>query len=157
MSNVAYDLNKFAPKQEDKKEKRTDIKVTKRNDNPVIKPKHHLARAIINVVFAVAFVVLVCGVLYTQSTLAELQSDIKTQNSALKEEKSINASLTLNMGSKANLKDIEERAKEMGMIKPEQDDTIYIRPSDGERVIVKENSFKSFWSNMFDKVKGTTD
>lgn len=101
---------------------------------------------------AAVMLFLICGVLYTQSTIAELQTSINTQNKQLAEVNTENRNLVSQLDSKVNLKTIEDQAASLGLVKMENSQKVYIRSHVENKIVVQENGLtkllKKPWGTM---------
>lgn len=151
MAQIAYELERFAPA-----EKRADIRVAKRSR--VKKPDAARGiRIFANGILITMVVMLACGVLYTQTTLNELQGKIDTQKKEFTEQQALNAYLTLEMENISNIKDIEDKAISMGMVKMNGNQITYIQVEEGESIEIKETGLAKMFSKANDNFMSIMD
>lgn len=139
MAEPAYELQRFAPRAE-KPEPKPRVRVAKQRANTA-KPVFRMIRTLLAVAF---IVVLVCGVLYTQTTVTELQSQISDKNQELVEEEALYAYLSFELESMTTQRNIEQRAEELGLVPINSNQITYVQVEDGEQIEVRDNDFSLF-------------
>ncbi len=137
MAQPAYNLDHFAPAHRAAPRRTAPgVRVAKRAQSARRQQMGKMLRTLLAVMVLVA---LVSGVLYTQATLTELQSQISALEAQLNEEKSYNYYLTFELDNMTSLKNIEERAQQLGLQRMDNDQIVYFRAEDGSGIEVKEN------------------
>lgn len=140
MPEAAYELERFAPSA---KKQAPRIKVAKRSR---VEKQSKSLRLLGNLFMATVVVVLACGVLYTQNNITELQTQIASQQKELVEQKAMYAYLNFELESMSNIKNIEKRAVELGMIKMDGSQMAYVQVEEGDSIQVKESGVDLFLS-----------
>lgn len=132
MGMEAYDLNRFAARPEREREREREKKpeapklklVTKREK----KQKRAKLLSTLRIAISAALVLgLVVGVLYTQTEMMELQTEINQQTSQLNEANATQIYLTNELENKANMQDVATRAAELGLVKTEKSQYVYMQ------------------------------
>lgn len=154
MAKTAHQLNYPAPRRsvvtEEKPELRVSINVKKRKRKERIK--------VFGIVITVAVMLfLICGMLYTQSTIAELQTNLNLQTKELAEVNTENRNLTSQLDSKVNLKTIEQQAADLGLVKMENGQKIYIRSQAGNQIIIQQNGLSKILSSAQDEISNVVE
>lgn len=137
MANPAYDFTRFAPKTE--APARPQVRVVKPRRKTREKALAKL-RTVGTVLCVLAIVALACGVLQTQTTIAQLQTDIAEQNKLAVEEEALGAFLTYELDSQTNLKNVEKRAAELGLVKMEKSQVTYVQAEAQNQIEVNQNA-----------------
>ncbi|MGD9559523.1 MAG: hypothetical protein AB7V55_02835 [Oscillospiraceae bacterium] len=150
MAQVAYELERFAPAAP----KAPRVRVAKA---PRTARQSQFAKMLRTLLAALVVVLLVSGVLYTQTTLNELQRGIVKANKALLEEESLHAWLTFELENTTSMKNIEERAQELGLEKMNNGQVTYFRAEDGNTLQVRENPLMRIWENARNGLLGIMD
>lgn len=145
MAQVAYNLEHFAPARNTARP-RPGLRVAKKRRAQRARPVWRMVRTLLAVSLLMA---LVCAVLYTQTTVNELQRDIARMEKRMTEEEALNAHLTFQLENMTSLKGIEERAVEMGMEKVSNGQITYYRVDDGGSIEVKENPL----ARLFEQIR----
>lgn len=151
MPEVAYELERFAPRHA----AAPRVKVAKKRRTKV--RNSPLMRMLSVLFMAVCVVVLVCGVLYTQITLTELESQIEDQTTELTEEEAMYAYLSFELESMTNLNTVEMRAKELGLEKMKSSQITYIRVEESDAIEVKQSGPAEFWQGVQEWFWGVVD
>lgn len=137
MGGNAYQLERFAaPERQQKPRVRVAKRRASRAASPVLRMVRILATAIV-------MVVLVGGVLYTQAAITELQGQIAAANNELVEETALHDYYTYKLESMTNIRNVEQRAAELGLVKINQNQQTYVRVADGDQIEVRENPLES--------------
>lgn len=136
MAQVAYELERFAPAK--RKHETPRVRVAKRQRSAQQKQFFKMLRTLLGVLF---MLVLVCGVLYTQAMITELGGQINDKKQELKEEETLNVYLNFEMDNKTSLKNIEERAVEMGLSKMGNGQVTYFKVGESDGIQVRDNPF----------------
>lgn len=144
MAEIAYQLEHFAPREKEQEAPR--VRVSKRERSEATAQTLRMVRVLL---VSVAFVVLVCGVLYTQAKVTELQGQITTKSKELVEAEALSAYLSYELEGMSNLRNIEEKAAELGLEKINANQIRYVRVDEGNTIEVKENPLFS----LFGKAK----
>lgn len=135
MGEHAYQLERFATPAK-QPQQRPRVRVAKGRARTV-SPVGRMVRTLLT---ALVLVVLVGGVLYTQATITELQGQISTVNKQYTEEKAMYAYLNYELEGMTNIRNVEERAAELGLVKINANQQTYVRVSEGDVIEVKENA-----------------
>lgn len=141
MGESAYQLERFAAPA--KQQQRPRVRVAERTKRAKASP---VARMVRTMVTAVVLVVLIGGVLYTQATITELQGQISTRSKELVEEEALSAYLTYELEGMTNIRNVEQRARELGLAEINKNQQAYVRVEDGEQVEVKENALVTLFN-----------
>lgn len=128
-TNVAYDLEQFAPRKQ-----KTRLRVAQ-------KPKQKRVLARLNfkwikaVAFTAVFLALVCSVLYSQVQSTELSAQIRTQQDALTDLESEYTYLSNEMEMKTNLAAVQEYATSvLKMVKMDRSQVTYVTSGQENKV-----------------------
>lgn len=143
MAQVAYELERFAPSPARKPAVRVVRKAREEQ-----KPKGQVAKMVRTLLAVLLVVVLVFGVLATQTSLNELQRGITAANKELTEQEAMYAHLNFELENMTSLKNVEERAAELGLEKVSGSQVNYFRAEAGNTIEVKENPFTSLFKNL---------
>lgn len=147
MPQVAYDLERFAVREKETPAKRPQVRIAKKERSRRRRQTMRTA----SVVFMVIVVLgLVCGVIYTQARVAELQSQIASEKNQLAEQQSLNAYLNFQMESSTNMGVVEERAIQLGMRRVDPSQITYIRVEDNTEVQVRESPLAGLFKKTRD-------
>ena len=140
MADVAYEFERFAAKTKAPVQK-SRLKVAVKENAVKVKNENRaqLMKTVRTLLAAMVVVVLVCGVLYTQTNISELQSQIDTQNQALLEEESLYAYLSFELESMTNVRNVEQRAAEMGLVEMNSSQITYVRVDDEAEIEVRQD------------------
>lgn len=151
MARTAHQLNYPAPRRSVISEEKPELRVTTN-----VRKRKRKERFKVLGIFMIAAVMLflVCGMLYTQSTIAELQTSINLQNKELAEVNTENRNLTSQLDSKVNLKTIEQQAADLGLTKMENGQKIYIRSQAGNQIIVQPNGLSKMLNSAQEEISG---
>ena len=153
MAEPAYQLEYFAPRKE-KDEKKARVRVVKKEKSAFAKQMIKMARAFAAILLVVA---LMTGVLYTQTSVTELQSDLVQAEKDLTDQQAMHAYLAHEMESRANTRTIEQRAKELGFAKTGANQITYVRAEDSNSIELKESAFELWWASVKETVAGWID
>ncbi len=148
MAEPAYDIDYFSPakKREEKKPReRTSNKRVKREKS---ERAVHAIKMVRFVAAVVLMVGLMCGVLYTQTTITELQSQINDKESALTDATATNVYLNHQLDGMVNTRYVEERAKELGLVKMSQAQVTYVRVEDGQNIELRESGISQWYASL---------
>lgn len=123
-------------------------------ENERRKKQKKLFAQIRRMLLAAAIIALMCAVLYTQAQITTVQNQIERQNAAYAEEMSLYDMLMYQIESRVSLKDIEEKARQMGLVQRQNNQTVYIRideeeaaQNEGNSILQKiEEAVQSFWN-----------
>lgn len=150
MAETAYNFEYFMPMEKQQRPEKK-LKVV----GPTAAKREKSARTLqihktLKIIFtALAIVVLICGVLYTQTNVAELQSDIDARRRELNDAQSYNTYLTFELEGMSNIRGIEQRAQELGLVRTNNNQITYVRVDEDSGIEVKENIF----SALFEKTR----
>ena len=144
MAQVAYDLKHF----ETVNKPAPPVRVAKRVNRQRSAQSAQILKMMRILGGVLVLVALVCAVLYTQTAVTEVTTQIATQKQELKEEESLYTYLSFELDNKTSLKNIEDSAANMGLKKVGSDQIRYFRVEDGNEITVKENFFQSIWSRL---------
>ena len=139
MANEAYDLSRFATSRTAPVQSKKQPKVRLVENRDRLRRTQQIKKAAAIMLSSVFLLALVAGVINTQTTITELQSSIATQNKLLSDEQALNVHLTFELDSKTNLKNIEERASQLGLVKLENSQKTYIRNLEENQIEVHPN------------------
>ncbi len=135
MAEIAYQLERFAPRE---KEPPVRVRVAPKTRSRS-KGARQILRMVRVLVCSLVMVVLVCGLLYTQASITELQGQISDQQKALTEEEALYNYLSYELEGVTNIRNVEQRAAELGLAKVNANQLSYVRVADGEKIEVKES------------------
>jgi len=147
LAQVAYELERFAPSPA----RKPAVRVV-RKPREEQKPKGQIAKMVRTLLAALVVVVLVFGVLATQTSLNELQRGITSANKELTEQEALYAHLNFELENMTSMKNVEERAAELGLEKVSGGQVNYFRAEAGNTIEVKENPFTSLFKNLADAI-----
>lgn len=144
MANQAYDLERFAVRTEvPVKKKEVNVRVVKGN-----KKRKNTQLRMIGMLLGVFVVIgLACGVLYTESRLAELKNGISKQERLLTDEISTYVYLTYEQDNKTNLKNVEQRALELGMRQIDKNQISYVQTAEDNQIEVYPSGVAKLFEN----------
>ncbi len=152
MAEAAYELSRFAPREE-KPEKAPRVKVVKKTRGSAKK-----VFKILRTFFAVGFLVaLVCGVLFTQTKVTELQSQISDMNQELVNQEAMYAYLNFELESKTTPRAIEQRASEMGLVPLNGNQITYVQVNEGDEIEVSEGPLAGLRNRLENSLKLLAD
>ena len=152
MAEPAYQLEYFAPRK--KEEKKARVHVAKKEKSAFARQMLKMVRALAAILLVVS---LMTGVLYTQTSITELQSDLVQAEQDLTDQQAMHAYLAHEMESRANTRTIEQRAKELGFAKTGANQITYVRVEDGNNIELKESDFALWWESVKETVAGWLD
>ncbi|MDL2293909.1 hypothetical protein LJC60_04675, partial [Ruminococcaceae bacterium OttesenSCG-928-D13] len=152
MAEPAYDLERFAPAKQIPARPR--VRVARGEKEAKTARRQQVMRMVRTMLGVAVMVALVCGVLYTQTQLAELSKNITSAKNELNEEKSLNAYLTFEMDNMTSQKNIEERAAALGLEKMDNGQVYYFRVEEGNGIQVRENPFARMLTNLQSGIAG---
>jgi cell division protein FtsL len=154
MAEVAYDLSRFAPTRRkprhDTGDAVTRLRVQKRVSAAKLQRRRQVMGMVRTLMAVLLLLALVCAVLYTQTRLTELSREITDTEAELKEEKALNAYLTFELDNMTTLKNIEDKAAELGMERVSNDQIAYYRVEDSNGIRVRGSPLAA----LFDTLKG---
>lgn len=143
MAAVAYDLDRFETRKRQEPARKPRVRVSKVQRS---KASGQVAKMLRVLLATTLMVLLVCGVLYTQTQVTELQSQIDKAGSTLDEEEALYAHLSFELQNMSTQRNIEQRAEELGLVKLNSNQIIYVKVDEGNQIEVKEKPF-SGWFN----------
>ena len=155
MAETAYDLHRFAPRESkpDKQERKPKVRVAKSHSNTA-KQVFKMVRTLLTVGL---LVVLVCGVLYTQTTITELQSQVSQKEQDLVEQEALHAYLNFELESMTTPRAIEQRAAELGLVPMNSNQISYIQVEEGDQIQVRESTWAGVTHQMSTGVQAVAD
>ena len=154
MAEVAYELSRFAPREQEEKDiKPPRVRVAKQRGKAT-KQVFKMVRVLLTVGL---FVVLVCGVLYTQTTVTELQSEISGMDQELVEQEALYAYLSFELESMTTPRAIEQRAGEMGLVQLNSNQITYVQVEEGDQIEVREGAFSGVLERIETGLKALMD
>ncbi len=133
MAETAYELQRFAPREE-KAPRRAVVQVAKPHTGTA-KQVFRMLRTLLTVGLLVS---LVCGVLYTQTTMTELQSEISSKNQELVDQEAMYAYLSFELESKTTPRAIEQRAGELGLVPMNSNQITYVQVEEGNPIEIRK-------------------
>lgn len=143
MAQVAYELERFA---QNSRPAAPRLRVAQKRQHS--EAKAQTLRMLRTLALIVTVLLLVCSVLYTQAKLAELQSRISSTQKQLLQEQADYTYLTYELESKTNIRNIEERAQQLGLQKIDAGQFVYVRMEDSESVIIKKDPLSGLFSSV---------
>ena len=158
MAAPAYAFERFAPRK--KEAQQPDIRVApgaarkRARQKALLRARLRLLGVMVGAIF---FVGLTAALLHTQSSMAALQIEISTQQKELVDQHALGVYLKYELESKTNLKEIEERAIEMGMMKKEQDQIVYMQNRQDNSITVSDSAISRFLSSISGGVLSVVD
>lgn len=155
MAKEAYDLNYFMPRHKAKAPSKRPVLRVQKNEKKQRRRK--VWRAVKMFCATAVMLFLVCGVLYTQSTVAELQNSIGVANKDLAQENTERRNLTAQLDSKVNLKTVEQQAAMLGLIKMENSQKTYIRSQQENLIEVRTGKLDELLENTRNKMLNMMD
>lgn len=155
MAKAAYDFEYFMPSKAVALPKQAPVLQVRKNEKKQQRSKMWRK---VRLFFAVtAMLVLACGVLYTQSVVAELQNEIGVQSKLLAEENTAHRSLTAQLDGKVNLKTVEQQAAALGLIRMENSQKTYIRAQQENQIEVRQDGFAKLLENTRNSMMNMMD
>lgn len=132
--SVAYDFEMFAPKPAEKKNTRDNIVVMPTNKAAAKKRSksaaRHLSAPATLIMCAVFVLAGFCGNITLRLKINEVNSKINKVNAAIAELDSEKTALEVEMQRRISYSNLELKASELGMTKPEKENVVYIRVND---------------------------
>ena len=149
MAAPAYAFERFAPRPKvEPKKQPPALRVAPGN----IRAKKALAQSRLRlfsvIVCAILFVGLTAALLQTQAGIASLQAQISAEEKKLVDQEALNVYLTYELEGKTNIKGIEQRAKELGLVKVEQDQIVYVQDDQENQITVQPSGLSSAFGSM---------
>lgn len=139
---VAYDLNRFAVNTE----KQRKVRVIKNEDKKALR---RVKMKGVKMVFLVAVMLsLICSLLYSQTIETELNREIAMVQKDIVEAKSEHAYLANEIEIKANMKNIEKRAMELGLTKINPSQITYINIEKENKIVLPQSDAKKAIDGM---------
>ncbi len=139
MAETAYDLQRFAKGETQKREK-PKLRVVQKGPSRAYK----VLRAFRNWFVFCVFVCLVCSVLYTQTVVTELQTQISQRSNELVEEEALHAYLSFELESMTTPKAVEQRAGEMGLVPISSSQIAYVQVREDNEIEVAPGFLEEF-------------
>ncbi len=133
MAEIAYELQRFAPREE-KPERKPVVRVVKKPSGTA-KQVFRMIRTLLTVGLLVS---LVCGVLYTQTSLTELQSEISSKTQELVDQEAMYAYLSFELESKTTPRAIEQRAGELGLVPMNSNQITYVQVEEENPIQIRQ-------------------
>ncbi len=143
MPETAYDLQYFASNKETK-QNRPQLKVVQKKPSRV----GGVLRAFRNWLVFSMFVCLTCSVLYTQTVVTELQTQISQKNQELVEQEALNAYLSFELESMTTPKAVEQRAAELGLVPLSSNQIAYVQVQEENEIEVAPSFLEQFGANL---------
>ncbi|MEG1126252.1 MAG: hypothetical protein RSE10_06120 [Oscillospiraceae bacterium] len=140
--STAYNLDHFAPKQDQNRE----MRVVKNDDKKALrrfKLKGFKTAAMITILLS-----LVCSNLYSKSKVTELSKDVAIAQKELLELASEHTYLSTEMQMKTNIKNVEARAASLGLVKMNESQKIYISLANENKIVRPENAAEKTAENL---------
>lgn len=142
--SVAYDFEMFAPKPAEKKNTRDNIVVMPSNKTAAKKRKKVAARRLsapATLIMCAVFVLAgFCGNITLRLRLNEVNSKINEVNAAIAELDSEKTALEVEMQRRISYSNLELKASELGMTKPEKENVVYIRVNDKDAARIADGT-----------------
>ncbi len=142
--SVAYDFEMFAPKPAEKKNTRDNIVVMPSNKTAAKKRKKVAARCLsapATLIMCAVFVLAgFCGNITLRLRLNEVNSKINEVNAAIAELDSEKTALEVEMQRRISYSNLELKASELGMTKPEKENVVYIRVNDKDAARIADGT-----------------
>lgn len=142
MEAQAYELDRFAPR----------LQQAQQNIRVAQADKKALRRASLHGVKIAAFIcimlALICSLLYSKSITTELAFDLNVTQNEMVEAKSEYAYLSNEMELKANIKNIEQRAAELGLVKMSPSQITYVTVAKENKLVIAQSSTKNIIENV---------
>ncbi len=152
MAEVAYDLQHFAPKKKVNQGKPRLTVVQKKQGNA-----KKILLAFRNWLVFGVLVSLVCSVLYTQTVVTELQTQISQKGQELVEQEALNAYLSFELESMTSPKAVEQRAAELGLVPMSSNQITYIQVQKGNEIEVAPSFLEEIGTNFDFGIKSVLD
>lgn len=143
-SSAAYDFDRFGGEKQEHNENNVvhlPVEHVYQNNNQVS------VRTVTKwlAVFAVSFV-LFGSLIFNQLTLNELNTEIRSLNTQLERSRSEYIQLEMAAASRMTLEDVEEYAVNvLGMQKMQNNQLVYIRTNDEDKIVAYDRSGDTFW------------
>lgn len=142
--SVAYDFEMFVPKPAEKKNTRDNIVVMPSNKTAAKKRKKVAARRLsapATLIMCAVFVLAgFCGNITLRLRLNEVNSKINEVNAAIAELDSEKTALEVEMQRRISYSNLELKASELGMTKPEKENVVYIRVNDKDAARIADGT-----------------
>jgi cell division protein FtsL len=141
--SLAYDFEMFAPKTKSAPNNRNNIVVMPGNSTKA-KRKAATKRlsAPISLIMCAIFVLAgLCGNIALRLEINEVNSQINDIKSQIAELDSEKTSLTVEMQRRLSFANLEFEAVQLGMVKPDKENVIYIRVNDKNAAVTSDGSF----------------
>ncbi len=139
MAEPAYDLQHFANKRPPKVEK-PKLKVASKKRGNV----RAVLRVMRNWLVFSMLVCLTCAVLYTQTVITELQTQISQRNQELVEQEALHAYLSFELESITTPKAVEQRAGELGLVPVSGSQISYVQVNTENEIEVAPGLLEQF-------------
>lgn len=140
MESNAYELERFAPR-----EQQAQIRVAKTEQKTL---RRASLRGVKIAALICIMLALICSLLYSKSITTELARNINLTEQEIVEAKSEYAYLSNEMELKANIKNIEQRAAELGLVKMSPSQITYVTVTKENKLVVAQNSAKIAFENV---------
>lgn len=147
MGNAAYDFDYFMP-QPQKQQQAPKLRQVQGGRKAKSARLKQLQSTVKVLVTAVVLVVLVCSVIHTQTNVAELQSQIDSKKNELIESEAYYAYLNFELETMSNTRNIEQRAKELGLTKAKNNQITYLRLDDESAIELQPSPLVQFFSDV---------
>lgn len=141
MEAQAYELERFAPREQQTQ----NIRVAKNEEKSLRKAS---LRGVKIAALICIMLALICSLLYSKSITTELARNINLTEQEIIEAKSEYAYLSNEMELKANIKNIEQRAAELGLVKMSPSQITYVTVTKENKLVVAQNSAKKAMENV---------
>lgn len=139
MAQTVYDFARFEPQPKVLPQPKPVVKVSKGRGKAAKEQTRRMLRIML---FCSVLVALVCGVLYTQTTVTELQSQIASAQNNLVEQQILGSYLNSELEKMVNLRNIDERAQQLGLVMVDSSRVNNIRVSEQASLTVKKTALE---------------
>ena len=141
--SVAYDFEMFAPKTTSAPSKRDNIVVmpSKATKNKRAAATKRLSAPVSLIMCAIFVLAGLCGNIALRLEINEVNSQINDIKSQIAELDSEKTSLTVEMQRRLSYANLEFEAVQLGMVKPDKENVIYIRVNDKNAAVTSDGSF----------------
>ena len=142
--SVAYDFEMFAPKPIEKKNTRDNIVVMPANKTKAQKRSKAAAKRLsapVTLIMCAAFVLAgFCGNIALRLKINEVNSQINDVKAAIAELDSEKTALEVEMQRRISYANLELKASELGMTKPEKENVVYIRVNEKDAAKIADGT-----------------
>lgn len=144
MPQTAYEFSRFEQRAEAPSQK-PRVRVAKGSSR---RASAQLKQMLRTMLLCTVVVVLAVGVLYTQTSITELQSQIAGAEKQMNELKTVHDYLNGELEKMVNLRTLDERAQALGLVQMDHSKVNYIRVNDGDAIQVKKSTLEQLLEDI---------